>query len=49
MKEYITDSEIEDLGIEIFHFLDDDVCWERSLEDDYDWDNDVNKNTLSIY
>lgn len=40
MKEYITDSEIEDLGIEIFHFLDDDVCWERSLEEDLECNNE---------
>ena len=38
MKEYVTDNEIEELELEIFHYLDDDVCWERSLDDDFDLD-----------
>ena len=30
MKSYVTDAEIDELEIEIFHYLDDDVCWKEA-------------------
>jgi hypothetical protein len=48
MKTYVTDAEIDELEMEIFHYLDDDVCWERSLEDDYDYMNRYFPTTESL-
>ena len=39
MKSYVTDAEIQNLEMEIFH--DNGTCWKRSLEDSCDYDNDV--------
>ena len=38
MKAYVSDKEIEDLERELFDSLDDDSCWERHCNYDYDDD-----------